>query len=282
MFANPFAIKTRASRDNCERATGMFHLQKFASSSQRCALEGDSMTWYPEKFSKHPVLKWLQSKRTPRRDAMFLMAVMFSLWWWVNTYRSPVELVYCSKSEGTLTPQYRCLETKALRVPRIYYGGYPLDFSKRQGEWQYLEVAYPSMEPWNSVPLYSRWNTHKLEIQLRSETTRLSREIFDVSVGLPPKASHRLKPIYGLEQYVSGEPDSRQLLLPIETVPRTFISCPYNGGNPKDDGRYGCESFSHTPWGLELFIQHKRILLPQWADIHEKVQALIESFVVNP
>ena len=89
-----------------------------------------------------------------------LLAVLFVVgglgYYWVqDSKRSPVELSYCGKSINFGTPQYQCIETLTLKIPRIYFplGGH-FDYSQHKADsWHELEVAYPSMQPWHSVPL---------------------------------------------------------------------------------------------------------------------------------
>lgn len=224
-------------------------------------------------------ITWLKAKLTRR---WVLVMVGFGIFWWLNTLRDPVELNYCRKSINFGTPQYKCLESKILRIPRIYYSGYPIDYSDHLASgWQELEVAYPSMQPWHSVPLWQRWSTQKIEIVINGVTGQTVRDVFATYFLGHPKPSHVPDSLYGLDQYLEEPWHGYQYLLPLEANPRVFIHCAYNGDLAYEQ-TFGCTDTTYTPWSLKLTLYHKRILLSQWADIHAKVQALIQSFVVTP
>ncbi|MEQ1525392.1 MAG: hypothetical protein ABL911_01425 [Gallionella sp.] len=199
---------------------------------------------------------------------------------------APVELSYCGKSIHFGTPQHQCLETLTLRIPRDYFvGGGRFDYSRHvAGERQGLEVAYPSMQPWYSVPLWQRWDTHKIEIAITGDVTAYDAKesLKNYSLGTP-KPSHVPNLLHGLDQYLEEPWHGFQYLLPLEPNPRTFIHCGYEDNiDLATEQKYGCSAFTSTLWGLPLTISYKRILLPQWADIHAKTQTLIQSFVVTP
>jgi len=88
--------------------------------------------------------------------------------------------------------------------------------------------------------------------------------------------------IYGLVQYLNEpSPHVWQYLVPQSANPRIYLRCAYRTSNP-DENNLGCSDFMFTEWGLEVEIIHKLILMPHWADMHDKVLNLIQSFVVIP
>jgi hypothetical protein len=230
------------------------------------------------------------AKLSPVMVFMLLITLLVLGWcgyaWWKGAPPlAPVELSYCGKSINFGTPQHQCLETLTLRIPRNYFvGGGQFDFSNHvAGEMQNLEVAYPSMQPWYSVPLWQQRDADKIEIDIFRVTSPTVRDDFDVYFLGTPKPSHVPGSLYGLDQYLEEPWHSFQYFLPLEPNPRTSIRCGYKDNmDLANEQKYGCTAFTYTPWGLKLDIHHKRILLPHWADIHAKTQALIQSFVVTP
>jgi hypothetical protein len=234
------------------------------------------------------------TKRSPLVGLVLLATLLAALlvigglgYYWVqDTKRGPVELSYCTNGINYGTPRVQCTEYKILRIPRSYFplGGH-FDYSHHTaGGWEELEVAYPSMQPWHSVPLWEKWKTHKLEVDVKGALAVLdARESLKVYSLGTPKPSHVQSSLYGLDQYLSEPGHDFQYLLPLEPNPRVFIHCGYkDNGDLAYERGFGCSATTSTSWNLPISIRYKRILLPQWADINAKTQALIKSFVVTP
>lgn len=228
-----------------------------------------------------PALNWLKPRLTRRRVTLLLLAVMIGVLWWIGGQRGPVELAYCLKGVNHDTPQYKCLESKILRIPRAYDGdGYAFNFATRTAnDWLRLEVAYPSMQPWQSVPWRERSSTQKIELELRgmSNHHQVGESIDGYFLGTL-KVTHRPEPLLGLDAY---ERDANLILFPFEPIRKIGIQCA-NGNYPQEPALGSCWSRSHTNWGLNLFYYHQQALLPQWAEVNTKVIALVNSFVVTP
>jgi hypothetical protein len=233
-----------------------------------------------------------QQRRNTKIDNIMMLAVatMFGLafigaWWW-GTLREPIEFTYCGIDNSKTRAPHKCADYK-LKIPFIYYGGYPLDFSRKvPGDEQSLEVAYPSMQPWHSLSMLEKWNSQKIEIVIDGTTTQTVKDLLTIDslgslTGTTP-TSRSPEPIYGLVQYLDEPaPHYWQFLVPQEPNPRMYLECAYRASNP-DVNNLGCGDYMFTEWGLKLELHHKLILLPHWSDIHDKVQSLIQSFVVNP
>lgn len=239
------------------------------------------------------------AKRTLLIAVTLLTTGVFVFLRFESTQRGPVELNYCTNGINYGTPQVQCTEYKTLMIPWIYYSGYPNGIQhpvtkQMLGKirelvvirpMQNLEVAYPSMQPWNSVPLWQRWSTQKIEIDFEggSLTSQTPRDGLATYFLGTPKPSHVPGSLYGLDQYLEEPWHSFQYLLPLEPNPRAFLRCGYKAnGDLQNEQILGCTATTYTPWHLKLTLHHKRILLSQWADIHAKTQALIQSFVVTP
>lgn len=217
--------------------------------------------------------------------AVILGSALIGAWWW-NTLREPIEITYCGINHSKTRALNQCADYK-LRIPFVYFGGYPLDFSsKAPSKVHQLEVAYPSMQPWHSLSMLEKWNSHKIQIDIDGTTAQTINDLLKMdslgSLTSPIPTSLAPEPIYGLDQYLyEPAPHFWQYLVPQEANPRTYIDCAYRASNP-DVHSLGCSAYIFTEWGLKLRLHHKLVLLPHWADIHDKVQSLIQSFVVNP
>lgn len=217
---------------------------------------------------------------------MLVVAIMLGLVWWWSTLREPIEFTYCGIDNSKTRAPHKCAEYK-LRIPFIYFGGYPLDFSRKvPGDVQSLEVAYPSMQPWHSLSILEKWNSQKIEINFWVVTSQTVKDLITLSSF--GSKTHTVpttrapEPVYGLVQYLSEPvPHFGQFLFPQEPSPRMYLSCAYRASNP-DINNLGCSDRMFTEWGLSLELHHKLILLPHWSDIYDKVQGLIQSFVVKP
>ena len=235
---------------------------------------------------------------------LILLLVLFAVvswfpWNWDGErHADMVDRVYCTKygqyDKNALPPPQACLETKRLRIPARYFVGrqksLDLDSSREPYE---LKVAYPSMQPWADVPFLERWRdgSRMIEIEVRGIGGGKPMDSADVYLKLGKPADRPVKmpnQPYGLDFYEgkkyvtnSGTYLREEYYMPPEPDPRIFIGCSYNGV-PADDARFGCFTRTYTPWHLHLEYRHKRILLPNWEEIHTKALALIESFVVQP
>ena len=201
--------------------------------------------------------------------------------WLIGSNRDPVEITYCFNRVDNNTPNYRCLEYKTLKIPRTYYGdGYQLNFGDREGEHiSYLEVAYPSMKPWQSIPWRERKNTQKIELQLRGLSNHhlVGENMETYTVVSRPQAILRADTLLGLKAY---DQDDNLILLPPEKKPRVGIWCA-NGQYPARPASGYCWTKSHTNWGLNLYLNHQQALLPQWQQINTETIALVNSFAIN-
>lgn len=226
------------------------------------------------------VLNWLKPRLARRKVMLLVLAVMFGAWWWISAQRGPVEIAYCLKGVNHNTPQYKCLESRTLRIPRDYYYGNHLDYSRKvASDSQRLEVAYPSMQSWNSVPWRERSSTQKIELELRGMSNHHQvGENMDAYFLGTPKATRRPNPLLGLDV---NEKDGNLILLPLESIRRVGIWCA-NGNYPQKPASGSCWTYSHTGWGLNFFLSHEQVLLPQWAEVNAKVIALVNSFAVTP
>jgi hypothetical protein len=221
---------------------------------------------------------------------VMFVGTIIGAWWW-GTVREPIVLRYCGKDSVKNHAKNHCDEYK-LSIPFIYYGGYPLDFSRKDPrDVQRLEVAYPSMQAWNSLSILEKWNAQKIEIDIWIVTSTTVQTYIDSDASYYSKGVFKRFHVpelrYGLDQYLTGpEPHNgrqyylNQRLIPHEPIPRMYINCAYRDSNPDVNG-LGCHDRLFTEWGLSLDLYHKLILLPHWSDIHDKVQGLIQSFVVN-
>lgn len=187
------------------------------------------------------------AKRTLLIAVALLITGFFGFLQFEGTQRGPVELNYCTNGINYGTPQVQCTEYKTLMIPWIYYSGYPTGrqypVTKKMQElvviraMQNLEVAYPSMQPWNSVPLWQRWNTQKIEIDFEggSLTSQTPRDVFDIYFLGTPKPSHVPGSLYGLDQYLDEPWRGFQYFLPLEPNPRAFVRCGYRENGDSAD-----------------------------------------------
>lgn len=92
--------------------------------------------------------------KTSRMVILSIVFLILGLNWWTGSYPDPVEIIYCLNRENPGTPQFKCLESKTLKIPRAYYGdGYQFNFGNSSNEnISHLEVAYPGMKPSQSIP----------------------------------------------------------------------------------------------------------------------------------
>ena len=210
-----------------------------------------------------------------------LAVVTFGLCWWIGSYRDPVEITYCLNRVNSATLQFKCLEAKTLKIPRAYDGdGYQFNFSNRTAnDFQYLEVAYPSMKPWQSVPWSDRKNTTKIKLQLRGISNRhLVGENMESFFLGSPTAIQRVQPLHGLDLF---DKDGSLILLSSESIRRVGIVCTH-GSYPENSEVGYCWTYGHTNWGLNLYLGSNHAVLPQWQEVNTKTVALVNSFVVNP
>ncbi len=238
------------------------------------------------------------AKLSPVMVFMLLITLLVLGWsgyaWWKGAPPlAPVELNYCVNGINYGTPQVQCTEYKTLRIPRDYFvGGGRFDYSRHvAGGRQSLEVAYPSMQPWYSVPLWQQRDADKIEIVITGNVTvipaieEVRAQIKKYLSGLGTlKLSHVQDLLYGLDQYLEEPWHESQYFWSLAPDLRTSIDCGYRAdlSGLEYEQKYGCITHIYTLWGLPLTLHHKRILLPHWADIHAKTQALIQSFVVTP
>lgn len=211
------------------------------------------------------------------------ISILVTVMTYVDRLRPDAQLLYCEQHLSGA-----CVKTKTLRVPRVYFGsGYwmrlgSLDInhlSNKNYKHTTLEVAYPSMQAWAEVPIYARYTTHKIVIELGIVTepdNNRSVEIYHLGTPKPTKLKEKY---HGLIQYLTEPSRWDQMLVSDEPLPRVFIMCAYREKNMDEQG-LGCRVDSFTPWGLHLETSHKRILLPYWEDMYSKTQALIQSFVM--
>ncbi len=240
-------------------------------------------------FTLSSFAAWLKSRVTCRNATLALLAAVIAAAWPDRTPRPSVEIVYCVN--GMPKPGGTCRETVTLKIPAIYYATSNLDYSQHlANEDQHLEVAYPSMQPWHSVPWLDRLKMHKVEIDIFNISSFRPEKLFSIIPADRPDFVHPPVPLYGLDNHFSTRWHT-QLLLPIEPHPRVHIRCAYRA---EDDPMLGCTNstlaplnfiqdarlVSDMPIGLNVRYSHKRVLLPDWRDLHFKVRALVRSFVV--
>jgi hypothetical protein len=208
--------------------------------------------------------------------------------WRVFRTRAPAVLTYCMKyAPNTSTetaqkvqPERSFIETKTLKISAAYYGSIIEVADAKASDVQRLDVAYPSMKPWASVPWLKRSTTQKIEVELHGVTLQTVNDIFETHFLGTPKPVH-MAPIYGLDQFVRHTWGQWQMLLPLEVAPRVILDCAYSG-SLKDETRLKCSATTFTNWNFKVIYQHERILLAEWQNLHAKVTGLIESFVVSP
>lgn len=113
----------------------------------------------PTPFTRNP----FYTIKTSRMEILSIVFLILGLNWWTGSYRDPVEIIDCLNRENPGTPQFKCLESKTLKIPRAYYGdGYQFNVGNRPNETiSHLEVAYPGMRPWQSIPWGERKGTQK-------------------------------------------------------------------------------------------------------------------------
>lgn len=212
---------------------------------------------------------------------LIVTTLLVATWWWIGGQRPPVQISYCLSAGSADAQQQNCAETLILKIPRSYYGDFHqfnFDTELSMDRPQKVLVAYPSMQAWHDVSIINRSSTQKLEIEIGPRTIPDVRRDFQVHFLGNPKPLHVPTPLYGLDQYLSQPTHLWQYLIPLEDKPRTSIWCA-QGSSPADDERLGCEATSYTWTGLRIRVSHKRAVLPQWADVHDKSHKLIESFV---
>jgi len=205
--------------------------------------------------------------------------------------QTPRELKYCLKMEGNGAEQ-NCLESATLKIPAIYYDGYPLDFSEITSEkWQELSVSYPDMQPWHSIPFLDRKTRNKVEIRINGVSSSPPKQSFEIYFLGRRDIVKMPAPIYGLDGYIRPESWLGQMYLPIEDVPRTYAICAYDE-DPEKDQMNGCMSrtlvdIQHPaipqdpPLSrnfLSVSYRYKRAWLYDWKEMHWKVDALVKSF----
>lgn len=205
--------------------------------------------------------------------AALVLAATIAAYPWMNRQNPPVVLTYCVKYEGP-HPPLTCVQTKKLNVPAAF------GTKKVGNDWYELELVYPSMEPWTSLPWLERSNKEKLTIALRGVTTQTVQDIFAGYFLGTPKPVH-LTPVYGLDQYLWQGWGKRQVLLPVESAPRFVMECAY-GDDLDGENPFACQSTSYTDGGLKLVYSHRRALIPDSLTVHSKVHARIESLVIVP
>jgi hypothetical protein len=216
--------------------------------------------------------------------AMFVFIIIFILaiiiytgiMSWINDHRGPLEITYCLQHVDFGKPQHKCVETKTLKIPRAY--GDSINSSYTDPQLVILEIAYPSMQPWKSVPWSERSNTQKIQLDIhgvhRAPVLDDKRLIFIA----PPKEVQRLEPLLGLKAY---EKDGRLILVPFDPVWNIAIECA-NGKYPQKPAIGGCWIYSNNDWNLFFLYHHEQTLLPEWRTVNDKLFALVNSFVVSP
>ena len=236
---------------------------------------------------------WLHQTRTKIPAALarvFGFTLVLTLLWygWATlANRDPAELTYCTKygpdttnEKPTVTSKRLCMEFKKLKIPAIYYGSFINVSDHHADNTQRLEVAYPSMKAWASVPWFERSGVKKIDIELVAVTPQTTLDNFrNYFLGNPKPVQH--SPIYGLDQHIRETWGQWQTLLPLEAAPRVLLDCAYSVDS-KDEERLGCSGTSYTDWQLQVIYRHKRFLISDWKEVHANVHTLIQSFVVTP
>ncbi|MEY3125289.1 MAG: hypothetical protein RLZZ573_1809 [Pseudomonadota bacterium] len=220
------------------------------------------------------------------KNRLFSIAFAMLLGTWlyieVRPARDPVQVTYClARTHGP--GERQCIEHKTLRIPASYYfaaaagqNPHPTEANPQQK----IEVAYPSMQPWSTVPWIERWNTHKIEITLLRVVGSVAKSRLETAFLGTPKPV-RLESLYGVDQYMEDGWGKNQLLVRSNADPQIFIRCAYSG-LPAHETRFGCRSDTNTTWKLHMSYSHKRVLLPHWEDVQTRVLHLTESFVITP
>lgn len=213
--------------------------------------------------------------------------------WQVMRTRDPAILTYCLKygpykpneDPHQVQPMSSCLETKTLKIPAAYYGVWLSGPGNLAPEATPIEVAYPSMQPWATVPWLEQSKTQKIEIQLEGVDYLTVAELWRLNFLGTLKPIHVAEPLFGLNRYDSPYGDnswwSGMHLLPLEPTPRVKFTCS-DKGLTLDPIRTQCTGTTHTNWHFRVVYRSPRFLLPQWQGVHAKVIALVDSFVITP
>ena len=213
--------------------------------------------------------------------------------WQITRTRDPAVLTYCLKyaplkpteDPRRVQPMSSCVHTKTLKVPAAYYGVWYGEPTSSTPEWSPIEVAYPSMKPWATVPWSERSKTHKIEILLKGVDYFTVADLWKLNFLGTPKPIHVAEPLFGLDRHDSPYGDnswwSGMYLLPLEPTPKVKFTCYDKGIALKPDGTR-CSATTFTDWHFRVVYTSPRYLIPQWQVVHAEVIALVDSFIVTP
>ena len=208
-------------------------------------------------------------------SVLVFIALFASACDWLGVPKEATTIDYCAEYKEQ-PPNRSCVKTIRLSISPTF------GHVKKADSLYEIELAYPSMIPWRSLSWQEQSRSQKLRIGLYGVSGQTTRDF------LPSELSYanelkRMAPIFGLDQYLWDGWGKRQLLVPIETSPRLVMDCTRND-SPNDlsgDNPYACISTSFTSWGLKVTYSHQRALIPEWQEVHRKVQSFIASLVVS-
>lgn len=204
--------------------------------------------------------------------------------------RAPIDITYCLEiKDPRKTSSYECPNKKTLRIPAAYFDSIGLKDPNKSSTHLRLEVEYPSMKPWSSVPWMERLSSQKIKIEIVFLT--IPRKAYEFRKILGPKNFVTLMPEtrYGLEYYTVRE-SIYDVFQPIDRNRLIDIKCVSNRNASEN---VGCVSrtfifFKRPPiqlsedlqstFALHVKYRFKRILLQDWEDIHAEIASLFESF----
>lgn len=229
--------------------------------------------------------------RRPVVVAALLVTVAVAVYvWQVTRTRLPFVLTYCLKyaelkpleSQPQASSTFSCLATKTLKIPAIYYGIWNSEPTNSVLGYPPLELAYPSMQPWATVPWFEQFKTHKLEIRLQGVTDQTVKESFGMRFLGTPKPIKVSQSLYGLNRFDIAGGWTSVLLIPVEDEPRLHIGCAGEISEKVTPTNTLCVSTTRTDWKLGFQYEYPQDLLSRWVDIHRKVIALVDSFITTP
>lgn len=151
----------------------------------------------------HRMWMWLQPRITALGLTLLLATASILFFWWSAAKQGPAEVGYCLKhQDGSL--HSICLERTKLNIPGTYRPRISRETHPRGGPaYVELEVAYPSMQPWHTVPLWERRSAHKIAIDMRgiAEPQPYADNI-EIFASPPSLFIHMSEPLYGLDNWV--------------------------------------------------------------------------------
>lgn len=220
----------------------------------------------------------------------FLVVLIVTLLYLNYRERAPIDITYCLEiKDPRKTSSYECPNKKTLRIPAAYFGLTDPKNPNNPYTNLMLEVDYPSMKPWSSVPWMERWFSQKIEIQIVSLTKPRDAKDFRAISYAKEEIKLMSETPYGLEYYSIINND-RHIFQPLDKNRLISISCAYNA-DPRIN--VGCNSRTFISFrypqvqlptdaklkfGLHVKYHFKRVLLPDWEDIHVEIASLFESF----